>query len=128
MAYTAPTPADIKTRFPEFASLDDARIQMFIDEAKRFVDESWSEEDYAVALRFLTAHTMTMEGVLNSGGSGPVGSGPLISESLGDASYSYAARAGQSGLSGSDADLASTPYGQRYLAIRRANIGGPIVV
>lgn len=120
MPYTAPTAAEFKARFPEFASVADATVDAHIAEATRWVDESWIEEDYQPAVRFLAAHQMASEGQLVAGGPA-VGAvrGPLKSARLGDASESYGDRI--SGLSGTDAELATTAYGVAFLRLRRAN-------
>jgi hypothetical protein len=121
MAYTEPTPDDIRARFPAFASLSDPTIQMFIDEAAPWVDDSWLEADRAPAIRFLTAHKMAAEGLLGTGQVANQISGLIKSESLGDASVTY--ENGMSTGQGSmdDAWLASTPYGRDYLRLRNAN-------
>lgn len=129
MAYVAPTPAEMKTRFPEFAAVSDGRVQAFIDEASRFADDSWIEADRKIAVQFLTAHMMTSEGLLNPAGAPAAGavSGPITSEKMGDASTSYGSRSAAGGYKGADADIASTPYGIRFLAIRGSNFSGPLV-
>lgn len=126
MPYTPPKPKDLKARFPELESIPDARIAFAIEEAQAWVDSSWREADYAPALRFLTAHVLVSEGALDGGDSAV--NGRLTSDSLGDASRSWASRASESGIKGLDADLASTSYGQRFLALRRANHPAVLVV
>lgn len=124
MAYTLPTPDDIQTRYPVFAAIDDALIQLFINEAALWVDTSWFESDYTTAITYLTAHFMASEGLLLSasgGSSAGAVSGPIKSERLGDAAISYSDRGATGGWTGTDADLATTPYGQRFLALRNAN-------
>lgn len=59
MAYVVPTAANVKARFPAFSSVDDAAITTAIDEAKQYVDESWSEEAYTLALMLYAAHVLT---------------------------------------------------------------------
>lgn len=123
MAYVAPTAAEIKTRFPEFAAVDTSLIDQIIAEANRFVDSSWIEADYKIAIQFLTAHMLVTGGALNPDGAAAqaVVSGPIKSESLGDASVSYSDSSVSSGLSAEESELMSTNYGRRFAAIRRAN-------
>lgn len=131
MAYTAPTASEFKGRFaPAFDAVADARIDAVVAEAMGWVGTNWREVDYKPALNYLTAHMLVKEGVLNSADFSPVGvsQGQVSSESLGDASVTYANTAAGAGFEGSDAEWASTPYGMAYLRLRRANIGGPIVV
>lgn len=127
MAYTAPTAAEIKTRFPAFASVADATIETLIEEAVSYVSEDWLERDYAVAYKYIVAHLLVREGVLDAAGALPTAHAPgaVQSESIGDSSVSYAS---QQGMSASDTDLASTEYGRRYLALRNKNFGSPVVV
>jgi hypothetical protein len=128
MPYTPPDAAAVKARFPEFADVADARITAVIEEAMRWVDESWLEADYAPAIRFLTAHMLATEGALVSPSAPTATSGPVTSDKIGDASTSWAARAGVAGRAGSDADLATTAYGERFLELRSANHPAVVVV
>lgn len=120
MSYVAPTTAELKARFPEFVDIDNAIVTANIVEANRWVDESWFENDYQPAIMFLAAHYMIAAGLLFDSDAGGGASGPIKSESLGDASISYADRF--SGSSGSDEiELMTTSHGARFVAIRRAN-------
>lgn len=126
MPHTAPNPAEVKARYPELFDVPDARVALVIDEAGGQVDTSWTERDYKPAIMALTAHMLVSEGALDGGAS--AGRGALISDKLGDATQTYEARAARSQATGSDAELASTVYGQRFLALRRANRAGVRVV
>jgi hypothetical protein len=126
VAHVAPKPDEIKARFPEFASVADARIALALIDAGVWVDTSWTEASYGPAMRYLTAHILLTEGALNDGAAAV--DGVLVSESLGDATRTWRSRAEQLGISGLDAELAGTTYGQRFLAIRRGIHGGPRVV
>jgi hypothetical protein len=131
MAYDAPTTTELKTRYPEFTSIDDARVTLFIEDANRSVDDSWVEGDYKIAIMCLAAHMMAIEGLLNPAGSTAAGatSGPITSEKLGDASVSYGERSGgRFGITGADAVLAATSYGQRFISLRNANHAGPQII
>lgn len=123
MAYEAPTAAEIKTRFPIFADVSDPLIEAMIVEANRHVDRSWLEGDYKTAIQYLTAHMLLSEGLVTTGVTAGsfVPGGFIKSESLGDASRTYANIGEGSGSSGSDAELATTVYGRRFMALRRAN-------
>lgn len=127
MAYTDPTAADIKTRFPAYASVSDPTIEAFIVEAKRLVDDTWLEADYAPAIMYVVAHYLATEDVLG-GGAGATSPGPVKSESLGDASTTYDTRGGSTTMSVEDSEFANTVYGTRFLNIRRRNFAGPLVV
>lgn len=124
MPYVAPKPQDIKARFPEFDSVPDARIALAIQDAGQWVDTSWLMASYAPALRYLTAHILLTEGALDGGAS--VGRGALVSDSLGDASQTYADPA--LSFKGSDVQLGSTAYGREFMRLRRANHPAVLVV
>jgi hypothetical protein len=124
MAYVDPTATDVKTRYPEFDSVADPRVDLFIAEAKMWVDESWLEGDYTIAIQTLTAHMMAYEGaIFSTPGAASFGSvsGPIKGEKLGDASIEYSDRGASSSVSLDEREFASTPYGLRFLALRRRN-------
>ena len=103
------TPADIKTRFPEFDSVNDSRIQIFIDDAELELDEGRWGDLYDKGLSYLTAHLLYM-GEQSAGGSG-AGLGPLSTKSIGDVSVSF----GSYLAADNDANsFNSTSYGQEY--------------
>lgn len=128
MPYTDPTPTTFKERFSAFAAVEDSVIEAVLVEAKRHVDQSWFEADYTIALNYLIAHFLVTEGALNDPDAAPVGvsSGQIVSESLGDASVTYANSG--SAAAGDDGDFSTTVYGRRFLRIQRANQGGAVVV
>jgi hypothetical protein len=127
MPYVAPTPAQFKARFPEFEAVADAIVAFAMEEAGLSVDDSWIERDYAIALNYLTAHILISSGRLSGDAAGAATLGPVISESLGDASVSYADKSKVVGAEGLAAELASTTYGQRFLSLRRRNFPTAIV-
>jgi hypothetical protein len=127
--YVDPTAADIQARFPALLATDADVLEALIAEAKLLVDNTWTEGAYRPAIMYLVAHMATREAQLVSAADlVGIGSGQVKSESLGDASVTYETNAAVGGWTGNDAEFASTPYGLRYLALRRANVGGPIVV
>lgn len=64
MAYTKPTPQNIKDRWPTiFGAVADGTIQIWIDTAALQVDESWLETDYTVGIELLAAHLMIENGI-----------------------------------------------------------------
>ncbi|MET0439124.1 MAG: DUF4054 domain-containing protein [Devosia sp.] len=123
MAYTAPTPTDLKLRHPEFAAVEDAQVQYWLtDAAARHVDTSWIEADYAVAIIEAACHEMARGGVLTSGATAiPAGVTSFRSGSFSVSMSDAAATASAEG------GWASTRYGKAYLAILRRNKGGPLV-
>lgn len=122
MPYTTPTAAEFKTRFPVFVSEGDDRIDAFLVEAQRSVDDSWLEDDYQPATMYLAAHLLLTE---NQAAGAAVGtSGVVKSESFGgEISKTY--------VTGSEEDalgLRGSVYGRRYLELLKKNHGGPFTI
>lgn len=136
MAYVDPTAAEIKTRFPEFAAVDDALISLAIAETASFVDTSWIEADYKPAKMHLAAHLLFIGGALNAdveGGAVPNSTtGEVQSVKVGDVSVNFASGTSSSsvgGTLGSDLlALGSTTYGLWFLALRKRNFPAVAVV
>jgi hypothetical protein len=125
MAYTPPTPTDLKLRYSAFALVEDATVQYWLTDAQRAVDTSWIEADYAPALMAYAAHRMTEERVAGlSGGSGgiPAGVTRFRSGSM-DVAFSEAAATQQA-----EGGLQSTRYGKEYARLLRLSKGGPRVI
>lgn len=62
MAYTDPTIADLRMRYPAFATVADATIAYWLSDAHRYVDQSWMEADYAPAIMARAAFAMVSNG------------------------------------------------------------------
>lgn len=67
MAYVIPTPAQLKAMYTAFAAVPDATVQLYIDQAARSVDTSWTETDYADGIMLLACHNMVTMGGLGTG-------------------------------------------------------------
>lgn len=95
-------------RFPEFASLDQAFVEFYISEAKKYVNARvWREKtDYAWAL--YAAHMIALLSPSQLGGAGGVG--VLQSETSGDLSHSFAIPQG----GGAGSTIALTKYGTLF--------------
>jgi len=122
MAYEAPTPADLILRYAAFAAVDEDVIQYWLTDAERFVDESWTETDYAIAMIAMAAHNMALAGLGAEAAalSGvPAGLTKIKSGAL-DLTFSESAASDrQTGA------LSSTRYGAEYAMLRQRNRGGP---
>lgn len=134
MAYTAPTAADLKARYAEFANVPTETVSAVIEDAQRSVSTSWLERDYAPAIMLLTAHMLVTEGAVEradpngNGGSMMTTSGPLKSYTVDGVRVEHAGTgAGAGSAPGDLSGLSATEYGKRFLALRRANFGGPTV-
>lgn len=124
MAYVLPVASDLQARYPAFTDVADDTITYWIADSQRFVDESWSEGDYAPALLSLAAHNMAIAGLGADAASlagVPAGITGMKSGSL---SLNFTPEAANARMSG---DFPATRYGQEYLALLRRNKGGPLV-
>jgi len=121
MAFATPTPADIKQRFPEFASKDDGFVQLLIDEALGEVGETWLEKDRALAVMYLVAHLLAMSAQAADGGAL---TGNLKSRKVGDVQVEFHGL-GNPGT-GALATFRMSVYGQKYLSLMRRSF--PAVV
>lgn len=125
MAYTEPTPADLKTRYPAFANVADATVQTYLDDTATSVDGSWREGDYIPAKVAKAAHEMALAGIgerSEVAGFAAAGVNRIRSGNL-DVSISDSRAARASG-----GTLDATPYGQAYRRILKRNKGGPRLV
>lgn len=100
-------------RFPQFDGLDD-QIEALILEASRQVDETWDPDDINPAIMYLVAHMIVAEETADSL--------PVTAERLGPISVSYATP--QAVVD----PLSLTEYGRRFLALRKQNFAGPVVI
>lgn len=132
MAYVAPTPADLKARFPKFAAVDDAVIQTALDEAARQVDETWLEGDFAMARMLYACHVMTMDG-LGAGAEAKGfanGTNDFKVIKSGALTLERGSSSSSSGGGGNPAYdlLMSTSFGRRFAGLLQQNQGGAIVL
>lgn len=116
MAYELPTPEEFKTRYPSFSGVADETIEAAIDEATRFVDETWIEGDYKTAIMLYVAHVLSLEGL---GGSGGISASTAVRR-LKSGTWEME-RFGSNTSSGSTSSFASTTYGQRFMELRAKN-------
>jgi len=121
MAYTAPTPADLKAAFVAFAAVPDASVQFWLDRAARMVDESWTEDDFAFGRMTLAAHYMASNGLGTGTGAGLAAAGLSNVTSMRSGALSLTFKEGASIAGG----YSSTPYGLQFATLLRANKGGP---
>ncbi|MEP9376201.1 DUF4054 domain-containing protein [Aquabacter sp. CN5-332] len=122
MAYTPPTVAELKARFPEFAARGDVLLGLVLDEAIAQVGETWIEADRKPATLYLAAHLLASQG---SGAGGDVAiSGPVKRDRVGDSETEFAGVGGAAG----QGDYGSTAYGQRFATYLRRNFPAVAVV
>jgi hypothetical protein len=111
--------AGFKTRFPRYASVADATVDLYLDLAgRRFNSDDFEDDDLKDdAHYYLAAHIYTVE---QSGVEGTAG--PVTSKRVGDVAITY----GGGGTSNNS--LLSTVYGQQFVTIMRTQSLSPIVV
>jgi hypothetical protein len=110
----APTPADLKARYPEFAQADDTQVGLVISEAELEVSAAAWGKFYAAGVLALAAHMLSISTRRGGTGAGAL-PGPLVGKKVGEIQLNYAA---PSIASTEEAMYASTAYGQRYLQLR----------
>ena len=115
MALTAPTVDSFRARFPAFADVQDGVITSALTEASRQVDETWTEDDFAMGRMLYAAHVLTMDGHGNGAEAEMARAGTLGVSSMSSGSLSLAWRDGGVSL------LSTTSYGRRFRAYLRRN-------
>lgn len=125
MAYTDPTPANLKARYPVFASVPDPIVQAAIDEAKRRVDTTWTEGDYTNAVMLLACHFLALEGY---GGSGSGGGGNAAYRQIRSGQLTLTRYASGEANGDDGSLLGSTMYGRRWLELLSLNKPGIKVI
>ncbi len=126
MGYAEPTPADLKARYPAFATVEDATITYWLTDAHRFVDQSWMQGDYGPALIAHAAYDMVRVGVPGiSGGdlSGFTAAG-VTSFKSGTFQAQFSDEAVKVAIAGG---LDSNIYGLEYCELLVRNKSGPRV-
>lgn len=119
--YTKPLPQHLVAKYPAFADVPTATIQFWLTDAERYVDDSWTEGDYAAALMAMAAHNMAIAG-LGSEAAALAGIPTGISKfKSGQLDVSFTDDAANSRTTGA---LASTRYGAEYAMLLRRNRGG----
>lgn len=119
MAITAPTAAEFKARFPEFASQDDTYLDTILAEATLQVGEDWDTVDQKNGMLYAAAHMI-------SSASDQIAGGGIKSISIAGA-IAIAYRDNPLAAN-SKSELARTEYGIQYQRILKRNAGGPVIV
>ena len=110
------TPTEIKVKFPEFVSLDDAFIQIMINDALLMVNQTAWISKSKTAIEYMTAHLLELSSRAGN-------AGVVACEKVGDLSRSYSVASAEAG-SGS---LGETSYGKFFLSMRKTIPKGPII-
>lgn len=117
-----PTPADLKARFPGFATVADAIVQAALDEAALQVGAGWaSAADIRLGRLLLAAHVLTLDGQGSGAEAAAAASGGFRRMRSGALELERAADAGPGAPD-------STGYGRRFLDLMRRNVPAVTVV
>ncbi len=117
------TPAEIKSRFLSLNSVEDAHLQVLIEDTRPFFDIHRWGSFYSRAACLLVAHFWTMQQKVDKGETSPVHQ--ITARKAGEVQLNYAS---PSPLEMQDAWLAATSYGQQYLSLRKQVGFGALVV
>lgn len=120
MAYSTPTAADLKDRFPAFAAVPDGAIDGAIREAERLTDASWQDDDRTLAVLLYSAHVLTLDGLGTGTESQLAGFKRL---KIGSLELEASASA-----SAATTPMGSTSYGRRFEELMRRLRGPAILV
>lgn len=113
MSYTAATVSDLITRYPAFASVAEATVQYWLDEAVIEV-ALYPEATRARAEMAYAAHMMASNGTIT-------GAIPAGVTSFKSGTFSATVADGIASMTG----INSTAYGRELAAMRRAQFAGP---
>jgi hypothetical protein len=122
--YAKPRPDHLKARYPAFADVPTATIQYWLTDAERFVDDSWTEGDYAAGLMAMAAHNMALAGLGTEAAATADLPAGVTSFKSGALSVQFSEDAANDRTTGS---LSSTRYGAEFAMLRRRNRAGPRV-
>ena len=110
------TAGDIKTRFPDLASIPTATIDQYLAEAGRMHStDCWGDKSDD-GLAYLTAHFLVAFAQSGEGAGCDLGPGPLTNDRVGQVSSSWSPLTVPK-IFAQD-DLGTTKYGRRYLSLR----------
>lgn len=139
--HTAPDSELFLIRFPLFAPVDVGLIQMALIEAGVQVDTAWQAAHYQMAIMYLAAHNLYMEGYPQRatdaapGAGSAVAPGALKKSEVGDVVTEYhAPSVATSGSAAADniaptaSELQRSHYGRSYAKLLRINRGMPRVM
>lgn len=128
MAYIIPTPADVKTTYPEFAGVADATVQKAIDKGGLVIDETWPENAFTPAYEAYAAHVLRLGGQGSVAGatSADQGGSNVKRRKAGDHEIEFFDASG-AGAAGTAAWYQQTPYGVEFYTMQRRYFSGPRV-
>lgn len=124
MAYTDPSADDLQEAFPRFAEVADETVEFWLTRARRQVDESWTEGDYAMGQMLLACHLMVTNGIGGGADAEAAAAGAGSFKRIKSASFELERFGSSDGAADS---YSSTSYGIQFKELLRQNKGGPRV-
>ncbi len=125
MAFTVPTADDLKNRFPVFAAVDDATVDIMLAEAVALVDDSWSSQaDFTLGRLLYAAHLLTVEGYGTGAEAKTAGGGLTAFKTIKSGALTLTRGDGAPAVAGG---VETTSFGQRFKDLQALNIGGPLL-
>jgi len=125
---TPVTPEKFKAAKPQFATVDDAVVQSYLDLALILVGESWpTQEIYDQAIISMTCHLMTLDGLGTDPGSSNFALGNDVYETIKTGVVTltrFKSAAQEAGIS-TKGWLSQTKCGQFYMVLNKSFHGGP---
>lgn len=124
MAWTVPTPADLKTALPAYAAVADPTVQAALDRHGEQVDDSWPDQaQFSAGCILYACHILFMAGQGPGATSAERGSIDIKSQKAGDREISYFSLKDQGGVSW----ITNSPPGREFAAMQKRLFAGPRV-
>lgn len=131
MSVAIPTSFQLKQRYPAFESAGDTMVETVLADAAREVSEDWIAADQTPAILAFAAHLLTLEGYggksVSLGGSNVSVSGAVEMTKVGDVSVKFLDTS-KTLYTPTNGGLDETPYGRRFLELRRRSFPAVMVV
>lgn len=118
------TPAQFKERFPQFDSIANDRIQLFLNDAETMLSVGCWGTWYDKGLALLAAHYLALS-ILQESASSVESAYPLSSKKVGDVQLNFAV---PSSTGATEDYYKKTPYGQEYLSLAKMVGQGAVAV
>ena len=128
MAYTAVTASQFKTAKPQFASVADATVDVYLALGARVVDASWTEGDYQTAIISYACHLMTLDGLGTDEQSKSEANGTAQFQTIKSADLTLTRFAREATGSSYGDWLASTACGRFFTILADMNRSGPRIL
>lgn len=130
MTYTTPTPAELRLRWPAFASatdFPDSVVQAALDSAAAELAQDVWCATWTPGVLALAAHSLEIYARTLAAGAGNAGQGGIAAIKTGDEQITFGA-VGAAIATGDEAALRTTPYGLEFLRLQETRVVTPFFV